>query len=113
MASEATERCFLIIRVSNVLNALESTAFYLKKNTEGLPTYKLPEFMKCTISKYAITTLNIVKNALICWTWLKNNILLLKLIYSVIIQWYTKNTCEKNYFLLFSGQIFMQLILIM
>ena len=30
MASEATERCFLIVRVSNVLNVLESIVFYLK-----------------------------------------------------------------------------------
>jgi len=39
MASEATERCFLIIRVSNVLNVLESTAFYLKKKQNRRSTY--------------------------------------------------------------------------
>ena len=41
MACEATERCFLIVRVSNVLNVLESIVFYLYY-----------------ISKYGIATLN-------------------------------------------------------
>lgn len=77
MASEATERCFLIVRVSNVLNVLDSIVFYLKKQfTEGSSTYKLPEFLKCTISKLFLNMLLLhlmAKIALVCQTWLNKN----------------------------------------
>ena len=42
MASEATERCFLIVRVSNVLNVLESIVFYLKTKCYSLQKVYLP-----------------------------------------------------------------------
>lgn len=37
MASEATERCFLIVRVSNVLNVIDSIVYYLKNSLQKVP----------------------------------------------------------------------------